>query len=325
MLTKINIGGAYDMDKQFTLEDIKLKACEMNIQRIYIFSHAKHDGDAKGAALALVEYFTQNGYNSKYIITAEDNCLLGVFPKVETSCIKDEKFIAISVDTSIVSGNENDLYKKAEIIYKIDHHKDGDLFGDYNYIDDEASSTCEIVSSMILKDDITPKMATYLYTGIYTDTGGFKYGIRDVMFLQLSKLLKCKADYSFVVNNMKYISSSRKRIEGLVAYNHKFYAKDVVGTIIRKYQHDFMALSVARAVNTLISINAKVFFCCCEAKNGDVFVEIRSSLSSNIDVSKLAKKYGDGGGHVHSAGFKLKEFDEIYNILQEIEDLTRLQ
>lgn len=307
----------------FTLEDVTQCAKQKNINNILLFSHIRHDGDAKGSALALVEYFTQKGFKSKYVVTTEDLCLLDIFPKVEITEDIDERFIAISVDTSTKAGSENNIYTKAEIVYKIDHHNDGEFFGDYNYICEEASSTCEIVSSMIDEEDITEKMATYLYAGIHTDTGGFKYSISEKTFSELSKLLRCKANYSFIVNNLKYVSSSRKKIEGLVAYNHKYYNNDIVGAIIRKHEHEYNALSVARAVNTLLSINAKVFFCCCESKTGVVYVELRSSQNSNIDVNKLAKQYG-GGGHLHSAGFTIKSIDEVKDIISKIEDLTKL-
>ena len=310
------------MNNFFTLNDIIKCAKQKNINNIFLFSHIRHDGDAKGSALALVEYFKRLGFNSRYIITVEDFCLLDVFEKVDITESINEKFIAVSVDTSTSMGNENTLYEKAEVIYKIDHHNDGELFGDYNYVVEGASSTCEIVSSMLEEKDISEKMATYLYAGIYTDTGGFKYSISENTFNELSKLLKCNANYSFVVNSLKYVSSSRKKIEGLVSYNHKYYADNIVGAIIRKYEHEHNALSVARAVNTLISINAKVFFCCCESKTGEVFVELRSSQRSDIDVSQFAKKYG-GGGHIHAAGFTVNSIDEVYDIISKLENLIK--
>lgn len=310
------------MNNFFTLNDIIKYAKQKDINNIFLFSHIRHDGDAKGSALALVEYFKQKGFNSKYIITSEDFCLLDIFEKVEVTESLDERFIAVSVDTSTKIGNENKLYEKAEIIYKIDHHNGGELFGDYNYVIEKASSTCEIISSMLEEEDISKKIATYLYSGIYTDTGGFKYSVSENTFVELSKLLKCGANYSFVVNSLKYVSSSRKKIEGLVSYNHKYYANDIVGAIIRKYEHEHNALSVARAVNTLISINAKVFFCCCESKNGEVYVELRSSQKSGVDVSQFAKQYG-GGGHIHASGFIVNSIDEVYDIISKLENLIK--
>ena len=52
------------------------------IKNIFVFSHQRHDGDAKGSPLALVTYFKNRGYNSKYIITPEYYLLLNIFVKV---------------------------------------------------------------------------------------------------------------------------------------------------------------------------------------------------------------------------------------------------
>ena len=309
------------MENNFSLKDICDLAMDYGIKYIYIFSHKNHDGDAKGSSLALVEYFKNKGFNSKYIITGIDNCLLNVFDYIvePTESISGD-FIAVSVDTSASKNCENTLYLKAKKVFRIDHHNFSERFGDYNLICEEASSTCEIIASMLDEKDITPKMATYLYIGMYTDTGGFRFSISENLFLQLYKLVKCKADTNQLCDNMRYSNSTRKRIEGLVSLKHKSFGPDIIGTIIRN-EKSFNALSVARAVSVLTNLKAKIFFCACEDEKGDIYMEIRSSQSSNIDISEYSKKYTGGGGHFHKGSFVLHSIDELYEVINDLKGL----
>jgi len=58
--------------------------------------------------------------------------------------------------------------------YVIDHHASNHGFGQYNIVDPEASSTCEITLKIIeqlgLQNVMTPKIATLLTAGLHTDT-----------------------------------------------------------------------------------------------------------------------------------------------------------
>lgn len=297
------------------------EASKNNTKNIFIFSHRKHDCDAKGAALALVAYFKNKGYNSKYIITSEDYLMINIFGKVEvTDNIRDNNFIAISVDTSTQKISENSLYLNALKSFKIDHHKDSEKFCDYNLIDPKLSSTCEIISSIMNEEDITNEIAKCLYTGIFTDTGGFHYNTTENTFLQIAKLIRNGANQNFINRKLTEVSSKRKKIEGLVYTHHKFFSKDLVGSIIHDCKY-YDPLSVARAVNGLTNIDAKVFVVFAKSNTTkEIFVEIRSSTDTNIDVSKIAKKYG-GGGSIHASGFTLKNSNIINSLIKELENL----
>lgn len=56
----------------------------------------------------------------------------------------------------------------------IDHHISNPLFGDINIVDPKASSTCELLVFILKELDflqyVTPEAATFLYTGLQTDS-----------------------------------------------------------------------------------------------------------------------------------------------------------
>ena len=311
------------MENNFSLQDICDTALACNTRNIYIFAHEKHDGDAKGSSLALVEYFKDKGFNSNYIITTKDTCLLHVFNfEVEVTECVNERFIALILDTSTSSNIENSAYLQAEKIFRIDHHNNGEIYGDFNIVREDASSTCEIISTMLDENEITSKMATYRYIGMYTDTGGIKYNLSENVFLQLAKLAKCGADTTRVIENMRFSTRNRKRIEGLVALRNKvFDTRGLIGSII-KNESRFDPISVARAVSTLTCLKGNLYFCACEsASTKEVYVEIQSAQSSSIDVSQYAMKYTGGGGHFHKAGFTLKSIDELDKVIEDLKGL----
>ena len=72
--------------------------------------------------------------------------------------------------------NNEEIFKNCNFVV-IDHHKTNPLFGKTNIVDASYSSTCEltfdILKQLWLEKYITPKIATSLICGIYTDTNIF--------------------------------------------------------------------------------------------------------------------------------------------------------
>ena len=63
----------------------------------------------------------------------------------------------------------------------VDHHQQPDTYAKITYSDDKASSTCELIYKVITalssEQAINQEIATCLYTGIMTDTGGFRFSM----------------------------------------------------------------------------------------------------------------------------------------------------
>ena len=71
------------------------------------------------------------------------------------------------------------MYKLCREIAKIDHHIDLKPYGKYCWIEEDKSSTCEMVVEFYhaFRDELTltKEAATYLYTGMVTDSGRFRF------------------------------------------------------------------------------------------------------------------------------------------------------
>ena len=74
-------------------------------------------------------------------------------------------------------GTLEDAARRAETLINLDHHPGNDEFGTINVVVTDAGSTAELVAYMLrdLGVEMDKDIATCLYTGILTDTGGFQY------------------------------------------------------------------------------------------------------------------------------------------------------
>ena len=72
-------------------------------------------------------------------------------------------------------GESKKYFESAEHTLNIDHHISNTMFGEYQYVIPEASSTSELVFHLIPKERMTKEIAECIYTGIVHDTGVFQY------------------------------------------------------------------------------------------------------------------------------------------------------
>ena len=88
-------------------------------------------------------------------------------------------YIGIVLDSADMFriGKVEEAFKRLKIVINIDHHISNPEFGQLNYVDANASSASELVYLLyrLIFDDIEYEAAVAVYTGIYTDTGSFKY------------------------------------------------------------------------------------------------------------------------------------------------------
>jgi len=194
-------------------------------------------------------------------------------------------------------------------VISIDHHPTDKLLSPGSVALESASSTGELIFDLIKELDcpLDERIAYWLYCAIVKDTGCFrfentnskvfriaaeltKYGLKphevyDVLFERISInstvcLARVLATLGFAYNNrLAYIYLTRKVLEETGA---SFEETDNFVNVIR----------------SIDPVEACLFFR--ESNNGQIRVSLRSK-SSEIDVNKLAGKFG-GGGHKRASG-----------------------
>jgi phosphoesterase RecJ-like protein len=210
--------------------------------------------------------------------------------------------------------------KNPEIFYdvpviNIDHHPGNDNFGKINLIDITATSTAEILVSLMesLTGDakfINEEIATALLTGIVTDTNSFQNTNTTPKSLTVAaQLVASGARQQEIIKNIyKTKSLSTLRLWGRALSNIK-EEKEHRFVWTSLYKKDFADVGAAPSESTgvideLLKTAAGVEFALLlTEKNGDVHGSLRST-SKTKDVSAIARLF-NGGGHAMAAAFQL--------------------
>ena len=162
------------------MEIILQKIKEYN--RIIIFRHFRPDGDAIGSSMGMREILRASFPEKEIYLLNSDYSDYLAFLGGEDEPISDELYadaLAIVLDTGTENRISNKKYSLCREIVKIDHHIDHQPYGDYCWIEEDKSSTCEMVAEFYhtFRDElkINKAAATYLYTGMVTDSGRFRF------------------------------------------------------------------------------------------------------------------------------------------------------
>lgn len=193
-------------------------------------------------------------------------------------------------------------------VVNIDHHATNTQFGDWNWVEGDASSSSELVYLLIkaLGCQITPTIATLIYAGIYTDTQGFSLSNTTTRSLQIAhELAQAGAD---IIHTCEKLSRSRSRSEFellKVVYRNTQVSEDGklawstadCAEIAAAGCHANDIDDQVEIVRSIEGVKVAVLFT--EGNPGKIRMNFRGERG--ISVLGLARQFG-GGGHHASAG-----------------------
>jgi phosphoesterase RecJ-like protein len=194
----------------------------------------------------------------------------------------------------------------------IDHHISNDGFGQAQYIDPEASSTCELVFRLAQKmgDKLTPEQATTLLSGIMTDSGGFRYSnVSPATLRTAAQLTEAGAEVSWISEQLYFQQPLRHlRVLGQIFSELKLAGGGRISWAALTQQmarkHGFDINDSEEFVSQVLSVKgAEVALLFKEQGNGVIRVSFRSK--GRVDVNRLAALFG-GGGHLQAAGARIQ-------------------
>ena len=284
----------------------KLKAAN----KILVTAHIQPDGDAIGSTLAAMLMLRSIGKTAQIFIDDSVRKNLHALPHFDEirRPKDDETFDAdllLILDTSPDRiGNVRKLTDAP--ILNIDHHVTNNGDSVELYVETEAAATCEIVYKLARELDaqITPEIATCLYTGLATDTGFFQFSnTRAETLATAAELIKCGVSPNFISEQMERKSLAevcglRDALNSLkMFYNDKVAGMFLDYATVKKFDSTEGFIDEIRVIDTV-----DVAFFITEKAPNVCRVSIRSK---GVDVSKVAAKLG-GGGHVRAAGCTLK-------------------
>jgi phosphoesterase RecJ-like protein len=286
-------------------------------ERFLVTSHARPDGDAVGSALAMAEILDQMGRECVVVLADEVPHIYQTLPNIERiRFTKDALEIEPDLATPAILLECDGIPRtglaglQGRGLLNIDHHASGRPFGVLNWIDEHACAVAAMVYRLALAAgvEITPSMATCLYTAIVSDTGSFTYSSTNAETFALAHDLAARgADPSQIAQDI-YFSNRESKIRLLGAALSNLQTEGPVAwswvTTRDMDRAGAEAEDCEGVVNYLISIagvESAVFLR--ELPHTDQYrLSIRSK--GKVDVAQIAEGFG-GGGHRSASGCTL--------------------
>lgn len=287
---------------------------------IGISCHIRPDGDAVGCLLALALALKDRGVpiqatwdGDPVELPSQLEYLPGADLLIPTNEFRPPD-VAIAVDCASLErlGRLGERMKKAKALVNIDHHVSNTKFGAVNLVDTQAASSAEVLVQLLSRmgANITPEIATCLYTGVVTDTGRFGYASstprthataafliqRGVDVADISQRLYESAPFTA----MKVVGRAldRMTLESDPAFVLSYLtAEDIEGFGVSMDDTDDVIDYVRAARETDVAVLLK------ELPDGTWKGSFRSKGAT--DVGAIATALG-GGGHRLAAGFEVE-------------------
>lgn len=281
---------------------------------LLVVSHINPDGDAICSTLAVAEICRIFGKEVTMVNASPVSSKYFFLPNAKKiGSLKDlngEYSYVITVDAADRErvGEAANAFSEDVKILNIDHHVTNDHYGTVNVVVPTAAATVEILYHWIeyLQIPWSKELATWIYTGLLTDTGGFRYSntTSDVLRIAAKLIDTGIHPHELAERALETLTISQIEVirRGLAALQIAENGKVAWICLSKQELEDCKAekgdleglVNYARNID---GVEVGIFFR--EVGDGEIKVSLRSKHS--VDVSKIAGEFG-GGGHMRAAG-----------------------
>ena len=294
-----------------------------NSRSLLLATHINPDGDAIGSLVALGLALEALGKRATLLCASPIPAVYRFLPATDRitaaydpSAAFDTAVI-LDCGNSIRVGQAQSEIEKIETVINIDHHVTNTGFGDHVLVDTEACATAEILYRLIkaLGVRITSGMAMAIYTGIFTDTGSFRFSNTNRTAFAICEEMVAIGMDPYRVAREVYGTYSLGRIKLLNLALDSIEVTAGGKVSIMTLTSDMLAETGTQPEDTDGMINyarriedVKLAVLLQELGNNgrtaDGEARYHVSLRSNgtVDVAEIAAAFG-GGGHKVAAGF----------------------
>lgn len=304
------------------IEDlIRAKHLIESARTIVLATHENPDGDGIGAMCAFAHYL--DTLNKPYIayVTGSVPRYLSFLPHFEKLTAE----IPLSEPDLLIGFDYGDVARlrlpytnpRTYHFITLDHHPKTTQEGEVCITDTSFSSTCELAYRFFTANNIaiTPAVATCIYSGIVTDTGGFVHTntTADTFAVAAELLRHAPIDTEWITKRvLGFPSYGAARVTGLalsrLAINHEAHVAYTYLSSRDMEEYGVLWEDVDNIVNLTNHITNEHVACVAlfkEKNDGMISVSFRSDAAKGFDVRRVATAFG-GGGHRFAAAAKLK-------------------
>lgn len=297
---------------------------------IIISRHVRPDGDAIGSSRGLAAMLRLSFPDKHIYVQSEDKSDYLSFLGPDDEPIDDsvyENALLIVTDTATLDRISNKRYSLAKEIVKIDHHLDIAHYGVVSWVEDWRSSTCEMIAYFYKTFQSELKLdkeaATYIFAGLVTDSGRFRYESTNGDTLRLGgMLLDFGIDTETLYAHLYLEEYDQLKFQAYVLEHMQVTANGVVHLHVdnaMQQQFKLTTEQASEAVSYLKSIKGCIaWLAFIDMPDGSIRVRLRSRF---MEINKLAEKYG-GGGHQCTCGATLYNVNDIERMLQDGDEMV---
>jgi len=308
-------------------------------ERFVLTSHVRPDCDALGSELGLAGILEAVGKDVRIVNAQEtptnlrwidpENRLESLAQGVKPADLDDRDLLVV-LDTSAWAqlGAMGEVLKRnRDRVVVVDHHVSEDDLADRWFKDTTAEATARIVYEigLRLRVPLTERIATPLYAGLSTDTGGFRFpSASGETFRVAARLVDAGASPSFIYRELfEQDTLARLHLVGrTLAGARTFNDGSCILSTVR--QADIKEIGALPAdtedlINLTLAVKGtQLAAILIEQPDGRVKLSFRSR--GGADCSALAGHFG-GGGHKAAAGAIVSgDFDAVEQQVTEAVD-----
>lgn len=281
-----------------------------------VVSHIQPDGDAASSTYAIGWILQQLGKSFTMInegaMPSKFSYLWGSDQVLDFGKETPERLYQtiISVDCADFSrmGRISTLFDDQAQLLNVDHHPTNDRFGSCHLIKHDAAATVQILYDLAIHMKLVPNLefGDCIYTGLLTDTGGFRYSNTSPEVMQIGATLLSLGVQGSVI---------AEQVLERVTYSQIVLLQKALSTLSFANNRKLAWLAVSLADLELTGASSddldglvnyprnvegvEVGMLFKEKAVGVIKVSLRSS--GLVDVAAIAQSLG-GGGHVRASG-----------------------
>ncbi len=295
--------------------------------KIFIFRHFRPDGDAVGSTKGLQRILQLSFPQKQILLQNADFSDYLAFLGGEEPLLPEtayENALGIVLDTGTAKRVSNQTFSFCKEIVKIDHHIPVDSYGDVEWVEEERSSTCEMVAAFYneFKDElkIDTLAATYIYVGMVTDSGRFRFRSVSGDTMRLAGLMLDQGiDVDTLYAHLYLKGFEEFKFESYVYEKMQITENGVAYVFVDQEMKDKFALSnetASSAVGYMDSIKDVIaWIAFIDSGDGSIRVRLRSRF---VTISEIAERY-NGGGHACAAGATVYSPEEMQHLIDEVD------
>jgi phosphoesterase RecJ-like protein len=283
--------------------------------RFLLTSHERPDGDSIGSQLALAFALDALGKHVRIVNADPPPAPFRAFPgtgRIEVARQVEGPFDAVVVlecgdlDRPAVEG------LAGRRIVNVDHHAGNTMYGAVNWFDTGAAACTEMVAAIVdgLGVDWTREIATHVYLGILTDTGGFHHANITARTFEICRRTVEAGIDPAAIARQTYDNASigRLRLLGTLLDGMQLRAG---GRLAVLYFDDGMLDELGAThddteglINVPLAAGSIHAVALLKGQRGTDRVRVSFRSKDAIDVRAVAQRFG-GGGHFNAAGCTL--------------------